>query len=335
VSGMKPRVAIIGTGGTISFSGRHGLDLYEYDEFGRLLPIDHVVARFPEIGSDHELVPVPFRCLPSSAVGMGDWLDLLGLVHRVAVDHAPLAGIVIAHGTSTLEETAYFLNLTVKVELPVVMVGAQRPVNALSTDGPLNLLNAVRVAAAREARSLGVLVVLNGEIQAARDVMKQSAYRIDAFRTPDLGILGTVDPDGAVAIYRTPVRRHAPDTEFDVDDAPVLPRVDIVYAHVDAGREAIDAFVGAGSRAIVVAGFSAGDAAPAQRQGLAEARRRGVHVIMSSRSAADRVLDHVSFRRDGLVAADNLSPQKARVLAMLALMVTDESAQIQRLFREY
>ena len=331
----RPRVAIIGSGGTISYTGRHSLDLFDYGEFGHLLPIDEVVARIPEIETVCDVVPFAFRTLPSSAVGTREWLDLLALINRVAAEHAPFTGIVVAHGTSTLEETAYFLNLTVTADLPVVMVGAQRPLNALSSDAPLNLVDAVRVAAAPEARALGVLVVLGGEVHSAREVSKQATYRLDAFRAPDVGALGSVDADGQVAIYRMPTRSHAPDTPFDLTGDETLPRVDVVYIHADAGREPIDALIAAGTRAIVVAGFPPGVAAPAQREGLADARRRGVHVVMSGRSTAGRVVEHAHFRRHGIIAADNLSPQKARILAMLALTVSDDPAEIQRFFREY
>ena len=196
----RPRVALIGTGGSISTVGRHSLDLFEYGEFGRTLEVDELLARFPEVSAAADVVPIRFRTLLSTAVGPPEWLELNELVHRVVEAEAPLDGVVITHGTATLEETAYFLNLTLKVELPVVLVGAQRPPNGLSSDVPLNLVNAVRVAAAPDCRGLGVLVLLNDEVQAAREVTKSSTYRLETFRSPDLRMLGYAGPDGQVVI---------------------------------------------------------------------------------------------------------------------------------------
>jgi L-asparaginase len=230
LSSKKPRVAAIGTGGSISAVGRDSLDLFEYGSTGVRLEPEELLERVPEVASIAEVVTVPFRSVSSEAFGPGDWLELNELVHRTAADDATLAGMIIIHGTCTLEETAYFLDLAIKVDIPVVLVAAQRSINGLSSDGPLNLVNAVRVAAAPEARGLGVVTVLNDEIQAARDVTKVSTHRLNTFRTPDLGILGYADADGRVVIYRRPARCHAPDTEFDVRGVDELPRVDVAYS---------------------------------------------------------------------------------------------------------
>ncbi len=331
----KPRVAVIGTGGTISSVGRHSLDLYEYMDYGRKQEADELVDRFPEIREQVDVLPVRFRAISSSAISPKDWLALNQEVHAVVTRETPLDGVVITHGTATLEETAYFLNLTLKVDLPVVLVGAQRPSNALGTDAGMNLLNAARVAGAPEARGLGVLVLLNDEVQAAREVTKTSTYRLEAFRSPDLGLLGYADPDGRVAIYRRPTRRHAPDTEFDVRGVADLPRVDIAWSYAGADGAAIKAFLAAGSRAIVSAGVAPGLTTPAETDALLEVRRKGVLVVQSSRAGSGRVLPRTVLRERGFVAADNLNPQKARVLAMLALTVTEDAAEVQRMFDEY
>ncbi|MBF8291074.1 MAG: L-asparaginase, partial [Chloroflexi bacterium] len=165
VGTRKPRVAVIGTGGTISGVGRHSLDLYEYMDYGRRQEVDELVGRFPEVGMQADVIPVRFRAISSAAVSPTDWLALNEVVHEV-VNREAVDGVVITHGTATLEETAYFLNLTLKVGCPVVLVGSQRPSNALGTDAGMNLLNGVRVAGAPEAAGLGVLVLLNDEIQA-------------------------------------------------------------------------------------------------------------------------------------------------------------------------
>ena len=178
---------------------------------------DEILARWPETALVADVMAVRYRNIVSPAIGFADWKALAALCRQLVRDHPDLAGIVIGHGTATLEETAYFLNLTVKVSVPVVVVGAQRPSSALSSDAGMNLVNAIRVAASPEARDMGVLVVLNDEIHAAREVTKTSTLRLQTFRTPDFGVLGHADGD-AVAFYRRPIRRHAPDTEFDISE---------------------------------------------------------------------------------------------------------------------
>ncbi len=331
----KPRVALIGTGGTISSIGRDSLDLWEYMDTGVKAEPDELLVRFPEATTTAEIIPVRFRAMSSAAVSTGDWLALDAAVHDAVAREKPLDGVVITHGTATLEETAYFLNLSLKVEATVVIVGSQRPASGLSSDAGLNLLNAVRVAGSREARGLGVLVLLNDEIQAAREVTKSSTLRLETFRSPDLGMLGYADPDGRVAIYRKPARRHAPATEFDVRGRTELPRVDIATSDAGADGAAIRAFVAAGARAIVSASLAPGVTTSAETNALIEARSRGVLVVLSSRAGSGRVLPRTSLRKQGFVVADNLNPQKARVLAMLALTHTDDPADVQRMFDEY
>jgi len=332
---MKRRVALIGTGGTISSIGRDSLDIWEYMDTSRKAEPDELLQRFPEVAAAAEIVPIGFRAVGSTAIGPSDWLALVDAVHDAIAREAPLDGVVITHGTATLEETAYFLHLSLKVDATVVVVGAQRPATGLSSDAGLNLLNAVRVAGAPEARGLGVLVLLNDEIQTARDATKTSTLRLETFRSPDLGMLGYADPDGRVAIYRRPSRRHAPDTEFDVRGRSALPRVDIAISYAGADGSAIRAFLGAGARAIVSASLPPGVTTPAETEALLEARGRGVAVVLSSRAGSGRVLPRALLRRQGFVVADNLTPQKARVLAMLALTRTDDASEIQRMFDEY
>jgi L-asparaginase len=331
----KPRVALIGTGGTISSIGCDSLDVWEYMDTSRKAEPEELLQRFPEVGHAAEIVPLRFRAVGSTAIGPTEWLALDAAVHDAIARQAPLDGVVITHGTATLEETAYFLNLTLKVDVPVVVVGAQRPATGLSSDAAMNLLNAVRVAAAPAARGLGVLVLLNDEIQAAREVTKASTLRLETFRSPDLGMLGYADPDGRIAIYRKPVRRHAPDTEFDVRRRTELPRVDIAMSYAGADGAAIEAFVAAGARAIVSASLPPGVTTPAESDALLQARRDGVMVVLSSRAGSGRVLPRTMLRERGFVVADNLTPQKARVLAMLALTSTDDPTEVQRMFDEY
>ena len=328
-----PRVAIIGTGGTISTVSRHPLDLFDYGPQGRILEVDELIGRIPQIAQFAEVIPVRFRTIDSLDITQSDWLDLVQIIHDTATRQAPLDGIVVTHGTGTLEETAYFLNLTLKTATTVVLVGAFRPLNVLGSDGPLNLLSAVRVAADANARSCGVLTVLAEEIHAARDVTKASGFNTGGFRTPDVGMLGSVGPSGQPSIYRRPTRPHTVDSEFDLRGVASLPRVEIVLSYAQAGREAVDAFTAAGVKGIVVAGYATGRPSPSQETALDDAHRRGVRVFLSTRGGSGVVPPRSGHHR--FVTADNLNPQKARVLAMLALGRTDRVEDLQAIFDRY
>ncbi|HUB15600.1 MAG TPA: asparaginase [Acetobacteraceae bacterium] len=330
----KPRVAFIGTGGTIASLGVGPLDLQNYGAAGNVMHAGAILARWPETALVADVVAVPYRNIPSTGISYADWRALVALCDRLVQEQADLAGIVIGHGTATLEETAYFLNLTLKVPVPVVLVGSQRPSSALSSDAGLNLVNAIRVAASPEARGMGVLVVLNDEIHAAREVTKTATMRLQTFRTPDFGVLGHADGD-AVAFYRRPIRRRAPDTEFDTRDLEALPRVDIAYAYTGGDGTAVRAFVAAGARGIVSAGFAPGFSPPGDFAALKEAVGQGVTVVQSTRAGSGRTFRGTRLREAGILIADNLNPQKARLLLSLALTVTQEAAEIERMFRTY
>jgi L-asparaginase len=330
----KPRVAFIGTGGTIASLGSGPLDLQDYGALGNVMHAEEILARWPEAALVAHVLPIRYRNIPSTGIGYSDWKELVLLCDGLVSEHADLAGIVIGHGTATLEETAYFLNLTLKVNKPVVLVGAQRPSSALSSDAGMNLVNAIRVAASSEARGLGVLVVLNDEIHAAREVTKTATLRLQTFRTSDFGVLGHADGD-AVAFYRQPLRRHAPDTEFDVRALDVLPRVDIAYAYAGGDGTAVRAFVAAGARGIVSAGFAPGGTPPGEFDALKDAAANGVVVVQSTRAGSGRTFRGTRLRDAGFLIADNLNPQKARVLLMLALTVTRNPDEIASMFQSY
>jgi len=330
----KPLVAAIGCGGTISSFGRDSTDVLDYPDFGRKLPIEEVVGRYPEIADVAALLPVPFRSVGSTAIGPAEWLELAATIQRLAEERPALAGFVVPHGTATLEETAYFLHLTLKTDKTVVLVGAQRPASALSSDAGMNLLGAVRVAIDPAARGLGVLVTLNDEIQSAREATKTSTYRLQTFRSPDFGALGHVDGD-AVQIYRKPARRHAPDTEFAAATIDRLPRVDIAYSYGGADGTVVDALVTAGARGIVSAGLAPGIPTPLERVALERARDAGVVIVQASRAGSGRVAPRRYLRESGMIGADNLNPQKARILLMLALTRSTDVSQIQRMFATY
>jgi L-asparaginase len=330
----KPKVAFIGTGGTMASLGPTPLTLMDYGGPGRIMQAGDILVRFPEVHDVAEVIAVPFTAVASHRITFTEWRALVQECDRLVAAHPDLAGIVIGHGTATMEETAYFLSLTLKVSIPVVMVGSQRPASALSTDAGLNLVNALRVAASPEARGLGVLVVLNDEISAAREVTKTSTTRLQTFRTPDFGVLGHADGD-AVAFYRRPVRRTYPGTEFDVRDLDALPRVDIALSYVGADATAVDAFVAAGARGIVSAGFAPGSPTEAEFEALARAVTAGVTVVQSTRVGSGRLFRGRRMREAGFLIADNLTPQKARILLALALTRGSDPGAIERMFREY
>jgi L-asparaginase len=329
-----PKVAFIGTGGTIASLGRGPLDLQDYGSIGNVMHAEQIVAKWPVVHQVADVIPVRYRNIPSTAIDFADWKALVALCHRLPEDHRDLAGIVIGHGTATLEETAYFLNLTLKTSIPVVLVGAQRPSSALSSDAGMNLVNAIRVAACPEARGMGVLVLLNDEIHAAREVTKTATLRLQTFRTPDFGVLGHADGD-AVVFYRQPVRRRAPDTEFDIGDLEQLPRVDVSYSYAGADGTAVRAFVAAGARGVVSAGFAPGFSAPGESEALKQAVSQGVVVVQSTRAGSGRTFRTSRLKAGGLLIADNLNPQKARLLLSLALTRTRDPDEIARIFRTY
>ena len=327
-----PKVAIIATGGTIASAGEHSLDIVEYDK--DIYAAERLLQEIPEARGVADLLVVSHVTIGSDAIGPADWLTLHEKIEATAREHPDVSGFVITHGTATLEETAYFLNLTLKVDRPVVVVGAQRPITGISTDGPMNLLGAIRLAACEAARGLGVLVILNEEIHAARDVTKGSVFRLDAFRTPDFGVLGHTDLDD-IRIYRQPTRRHTVGTEFDLSAVETLPTVGIVASYAGADRVAVEAFVAAGVEGLVVSSLAPGMAPPGQTSALRQAVEQGVVVAYSCRAGAGRVLKFHIHQVQGSIVADNLNPQKARVLMMLALTRSSQAEEIQRMFGEY
>lgn len=329
-----PRVALIATGGTIDSLGTDRLDLAWYIERGERLAPGELRAGVPELAEIAAIEEIPFRRLPSHALVTSDWIDLVGTIHDVFAS-GRAEGLVLMHGTNTLEETAYFLTLTLKTDRPVVLIGAMRPASALSADGPLNLLNAVRVAADPNSVGRGVLVVLNDTIHSARDVTKTATYRLDAFRDRDLGPLGYADADGRVVYYHRTARRHTTETEFDLRQTTDLPRVDIVVSHVGADGTMIDAAVAAGARGIVSAGTGAGRPTPAEDEALTRASEHGVVICQATRVGSGRVVRSPSLARRGFVAADNLQPWKARILLALALSRRADPTEIQRMFDTY
>jgi len=237
----RPTVRIIATGGSIAGVGPNRLDYILYPELGQHLTIAQSLERIPEVDEVAQVRSEDLVSVGSTAIGPGEWLRLSRRINQVFQEEADVAGVVVTHGTATLEETAYFLHLTVKSARPVVVTGAMRPPTALGTDADLNLLDAVRIAACPEAGGMGVLTVLNNEIHCARDVYKANTFRVETFRPNELGFLGYADSDGKVVFYRASLRKHTTATPFDVTGRGTLPRVDIVYAYAGADGLLVEA----------------------------------------------------------------------------------------------
>ena len=330
-----PRVGLILTGGTIDSVGANRLDLAWYIEANKRLGTGELLAQLPELKTIARVEEIPFRRLPSQALVDADWLDLVRKIHSI-FDQDQADGIVITHGTNTLEETAYFLNLVLKTERPVVIVGSMRPSSAISADGYLNVVNAVRVAADPQSKSRGCLVVMNDTIFNGRDVTKNSTYRVEAFQSRDMGPLGVADADGKVVYYHRVERKHTTQTEFDVRTMTTLPRVDVILSYVNADGVMIDAAAKAGARGIFSSATGAGRPSPAQDDAFDRAyKEHGMLMCLCSRVASGRVVRSPGLKRKGFVASDNLPPWKARILLSLALTQSSNADEIQRIFDTY
>jgi L-asparaginase len=327
----KPRVALIPTGGTIDSVGASRLDLAWYYENAQRLGDGELVGSITELSDMAKVEEIPFRRLSSYALTTQDWLELSRTVESLLADD-DFDGVVITHGTNTIEETAYFLHLTVRSDKPVVLVGAMRPASALSPDGYLNLLRAIQVAGAEEARGHGALVVMNDTIYSARDVTKTAAFRVDAFQAPGLGPLGYADADGQVLFYHRHTRLFTDRPRFDIGGLDDLPRVDVVVSYVGADGALIDASIAAGARGIVSAGTGGGRPTPAEEEAFDRAIAAGVVLCQGSRVGSGRIPRSPSLARRNALAADNLQPWKAKVLLSLALTRTNDPTEIQELF---
>ena len=331
----RPRVYLIGTGGSISFVGRERTDYINYSYDNKHLTIQELLDRVPEVSEWAEVRAEQFLNVGSTEVGPSHWLALAKRINTIFREDPEAAGVAITHGTATLEETAYFLNLTVKGRNPVVVTGAMRPPTGMGTDTDVNLMDCIRVAAAPQSAGRGVLTVLNNEIQAARDVTKTDSYRLETFRSNQLGLLGYADSDGEVVFYRTTTKAHTQDTEFDLEDVAELPRVDIAFSYAGADGLLVDALAGAGVPGTVAAGLGSGGSPPGFMAALRKAMERGVKVVIATQVGNGRVMRTRRFDEAGYIAADNLSPKKARILLMLALTRTSQSEEIQRMMLTY
>ena len=333
VAPPKAHVVILATGGTIAGTGATSTTTVGYT--AATVGVQRLIEAVPELAKVANVSGEQVFQIASENMSNEHWLTLAKRVN------APLAqpnvdGIVITHGTDTLEETAYFLDLTVKSRKPVVLVGSMRPSTAMSADGPINLYNAVLLAATPEAAGKGVLVAMNDQIHAAREVTKTNTTTLDTFKTPELGLLGYIQ-GGKAYFYRQPLRKHTLDTEFDVGALTALPQVDIVYGYANMNAVALDAFVAAGARGIIHAGVGDGSLATRVVPSLKAARAKGVVIVRASRVGQGILARNGEANDDALdfVVADTLNAQKARILLMLALTRTTDTREIQRMFYTY
>lgn len=325
-NGGLPTIKLFTTGGTIQSKGAHRGKLSEYNE-ARVTP-QELIDDLAELKS---IVKIETQEIANIGSGGMTTELLLKLAKGINAELAKpeIAGAVVTHGTGTLEETAYFLQLTVKSTKPVVVVGAMRPFTAISRDGPFNLYNAFRVAAAPEAVGQGVMVLLNDTIHSARYVTKNNTYRVETFVAREIGPIGYTDSD-RVVFYRKPLVKHTAASEFDIGKLDALPAVDVVYGYQEASAAPIEALVAAGVKGIVLV-----DSSPSFSKAVALAQSKGVVVVQSDRKGSGRVLLSERTAGRGMITADNLNGQKARILLRLALTRTTDAKEIQRMFNEY
>lgn len=328
----KPNVVILATGGTIAGAGVSALNSATYA--AAKVPVDKLLAGLPELANVANVKGEQVLQIASESF-TNDNLMKLGKRVSALVKQADVDGIVVTHGTDTLEETAYFLNLVIRTDKPIVVVGSMRPGTALSADGALNLFDAVSVAGSKDAVGRGVLVTMNDEIQSGRDVTKKINIKTEAFKS-QWGPLGMI-VEGQNYWFRAPVKRHTNQSEFNIDEFEALAPVEIVYGYGNMPRSAIDLLGSSGIKALIHAGTGNGSVADRNVPALQEVRAKGIQVVRSSRVPDGFVLRNAEQPDDKYdwVVAHDLNPQKARILAAVALTRPVDSKELQRIFWQY
>ena len=329
----QPKVVILATGGTIAGAQTSATEAgYRSGSFS----VEQLIAAVPALEGVAQLSGEQIANIGSQTMTHEVWVKLANRVNEVLQGDA--AGVVITHGTDTLEETGYFLGLVVKSDKPVVLVGSMRPATAISADGPGNLFNAVSLAANPQATGRGPLIVINDEIHYAREAQKTNSTQLDTFKSPNRGRAGVMNTGRAYFYFPNDIR-HTTRTAFSVAgiEPAALPRVEIVYSYANFGREMIDFLVQSGVKGIVLAGVGDGNSTDAAMAGLADAAKKGVAVVRATRTGGGIVERNVEVNDDelGLIASMELSPQKARILLMLGLMKTQNIQELQELFYLY
>ena len=320
----KGEVLILATGGTIASTGN-----YYGDKGGSVehVGVEALVKAAPGLDKLAALSFEQFSNVASGAIGPKQWLDLSRRINTAFREKPSLSGVVVTHGTDTMEETAYFLDLTLGSDKPVIVTGAMRPADAIGADGPANLFNSVRAAAAPASKGRGAMVLMDDRLYAAREVTKTNTTRLETFQAPEHGPLAIVDHDTIFFNRARPTNHRT----FDVSTITSLPRVEIIYSYGGADSLLIDAAVAGGAKGIVVAGVGAGGTAGTQGAALRRAAEKGVVIVTGSRTGSGRVAGGGGTR----VSAGDLNVQKARILLMLALTKTSDPREINRIFAEY
>lgn len=322
------KIVIIGTGGTIAGRGASDTDLTGYT--AGVVTIESLLTEIPALAEEGPLESIQFSNIESSNITMTDWIGLARLVEREAA-RADVDGIVITHGTDSMEETAYFLNLTVHTRKPVVITGAMRPSGALSADGPLNLLTAIQVSRDSLSYNRGVLVLMNNRIFGAREVTKSNTTNVDTFVSPEYGQLGTVQ-DGVVFFFHQTERVHTADSVFDVGKLDSLPNVALLYAYAGMDSAMLTGVLASNPDGLVVAGLGHGTIPLQIREGLKSFHKP---IIRASRTGSGLVTAVPSDAELSLLPSGNLHPVKARILLMLAISVTKERDCISKYIATY
>lgn len=328
----KPNVTILATGGTIAGAAATGT---QSGYTSGAVTIETMIAAVPGIKDLANLKGEQISNVGSQDMSFEILLKLAKRINELAQSN-DVDGFVVTHGTDTMEESAFFLNLTVKTDKPVVMVGSMRPSTAVSADGPLNLYDAVAVAADPRAKGRGVLIVMNDWIQAPHSITKTSTTAVQTFMSPLRGLVG-ISSYGHNDYYASPTWKHTTESEFDVSQTTNLPRVDIIFASMDMSPDLINAAVASGAKGIVIAGVGNGNMNNASVTAAGNAAKKGVIVVRASRVPTGTVGRNVEIKDDelGLVASDELNPQKARILLTLALMKPHSTSEIQQMFYTY
>ena len=330
----KPKIVILATGGTIA-GAQPNVSQIGYTAGN--ISVDALIEAVPQLKDIAELTGEQVANIGSQNMNNEVWLKLADRVNAVLAQ-PDVDGVVVTHGTDTIEETAYFLSLVVHSDKPVVLTGSMRPSTAISADGPANLYNAVALAANPEARGLGPLVELNDTFHYAREVEKMNTTELNTFHSPNRGPAGVINV-GHAHFYSKNTTRYGVNSEFSVDGmkASDLPRVAIIYSYANVEPDVVDFLVRQGVKGIVLAGVGDGNSTDAMIAALADAVKKGVAVVRSSRTGSGIVARDVEVDDDklGFIAGMELNPQKARVLLMLGLTKTSDPKQLQQYFMEY
>lgn len=328
----KPNITLLATGGTIAGSGNSSIK-GDYTSGG--LHVEELISDIPDLDKVANIQGEQIANIGSQAMDDEILLRLAKRVDELLLDDG-VDGIVVIHGTDTLEESAYFLNLTIKSKKPIIFTGAMRSSSSISSDGAMNILNAISVASCKKSQKMGVLVVINDEIHSAREVTKIDTTSLNAFSSPNSGKVGVVHY-GKVSFYMQSLKKHTYKSEFDIKNINSLPKIDIIYSHLNGTDTFVKASIKSGTKGIISAGFGNGNIYPTTLKALHVSSQKGIIVVRSSRVGSGKVSTQgeIDDKKYGFITADNLNPQKARILLSLALLKTNRKIDIQKIFFKY